>query len=122
MKKKYYLILILILLATTIGSISLNQLGVGKENVLMIFMVGVLLITAFTKGYGFGIIASCVSVMIFNYFFTEPLHTFVINSPNDMVLMIFFLIGSSKSVFPKTIYFVIKINYIYFLINKIEFV
>jgi len=94
MKKKYYLILILILLATTIGSISLNQLGVGKENLLMIFMVGVLLITAFTKGYGFGIIASCVSVMIFNYFFTEPLHTFVINSPNDMVLVIFFLIAS----------------------------
>jgi len=94
MKKKYYLILILILLATTIASISLNQLGVGKENLLMIFMVGVLLITAFTQGYGFVIIASCVSVMIFNYFFTEPLHTFVINSTNDMVLMIFFLIAS----------------------------
>jgi two-component system sensor histidine kinase KdpD len=94
MKKKYYLILVLILLATTLGSIGLNQLGVGKENTLMIFMVGVLLITAFTKGYGFGIIASCASVVIFNYFFTEPLHTFVINSTNDMVLMLFFLIAS----------------------------
>lgn len=94
MKKKYCLILVVILLATTIGSIGLNQLGVGKENTLMIFMVGVLLITAFTKGYGFGIIASCVSVMIFNYFFTEPLNTFAINSTNDMVLMLFFLIAS----------------------------
>lgn len=94
MKRKYYLMLILILAATTLGSISLNKLGVGKENLLMIFMVGVLLITAVTEGYGFGIIASCVSVMIFNYFFTEPLHTFVINSTNDMILLLFFLIAS----------------------------
>lgn len=94
MKKKYYLILVLILLASTIASIALNKLGVGKENVLMIFMVGVLLITAVTKGYRFAIIASCASVMIFNYFFTEPLHTFVIRSTNDMVLLLFFLIAS----------------------------
>lgn len=94
MNKKYYLKLVLILLATTLASIALNKLGVGKENILMIFMVGVLLITAFTKGYAFGIIASCVSVMIFNYFFTEPLNTFVINSTNDMVLILFFLVAS----------------------------
>ena len=94
MKKKYYVILALILLATTLASIGLNELGVDKENILMIFMVGVLFITAVTKGYGFGIIAACVSVMIFNYFFTEPLHTFVINSTNDMMLMLFFLIAS----------------------------
>ena len=94
MKIKYYLILMIILLATTLGSIGLNRLGVGKENLLMIFMVGVLLITAVTKGYQFGIIASCASVVIFNYFFTEPLHTFIIYSTNDMVLMLFFLIAS----------------------------
>ncbi|MCJ7688229.1 MAG: DUF4118 domain-containing protein [Clostridiaceae bacterium] len=73
---------------------TLNQLGVGKENIIMIFMVGVLLITAVTNGYHFGIIASCISVMIFNYFFTEPLHTFVINSTNDIVMVLFFLIAS----------------------------
>lgn len=94
MKKKYYLMLVLILAATTLGSMGLNQLGVGTENLLMIFIVGVLLITAVTKGYGFGIIASCASVIIFNYFFTEPIHTFVIKSTNDMILMVFFLIAS----------------------------
>ncbi|MEG0775484.1 DUF4118 domain-containing protein [Clostridium sp.] len=94
MRKRYYLTLVLILLVTTLGSITLNQLGIGKENILMIFMVGVLLITAFTRGYYFGIIAACASVMIFNYFFTEPYHTFIITSTNDMVLMLFFLIAS----------------------------
>ena len=94
MRKKDYLTLVIILMATTLGSIALNRLGVDKENVLMIFMVGVLLITAFTRGYRFAIIASCGSVMIFNYFFTEPFHTFVINSTNDMILMVFFLVAS----------------------------
>ena len=87
----------LILLATTLTSIALNRVGVGKENILMIFIVGVLIITAVTKGYRFGMLASCASVVIFNYFFTEPLHTFAINSTNDTVLMIFFLIASMIS-------------------------
>ncbi|WP_069998984.1 sensor histidine kinase [Cellulosilyticum sp. I15G10I2] len=97
MKKKDYLSLVLILLATTFSSIVLKQLGLGKENILMIFMIGVLSITAFTKGYWLGLMAACVSVIIFNYFFTEPLHTFIINSVNDMALMLFFLIASMIS-------------------------
>jgi len=94
MRIRYYLTLALILLCATLGSIALNQIGIGKENILMIFMVGILLITASTRGYYFGILASCFSVMIFNYFFTEPFHTFIITSTNDMVLMLFFLIAS----------------------------
>ncbi len=94
MKGKNYLRLVLIISVTTVNSIALNQLGVDKENILMIFMVGVLLVTALTRGYRFGIIASCASVMIFNYFFTEPLHTFAIYNTNDIALMFFFLIAS----------------------------
>lgn len=94
MRGKNYLSLLIIISGTTVGSIVLNQLGIGKENILMIFMVGVLLVTALTRGYRFGIIASCVSVMVFNYFFTEPLYTFAISSSNDIILIIFFLIAS----------------------------
>jgi len=61
MKGKNYLRLVLIISVTTVNSIALNQLGVDKENILMIFMVGVLLVTALTRGYRFGIIASCAS-------------------------------------------------------------
>jgi two-component system sensor histidine kinase KdpD len=94
MKGKNYLRLVLIITVTTISSITLNQLGVDKENTLMVFMVGVLLVTALTRGYRFGIIASFTSVMIFNYFFTEPLHTFAIHNTNDISLIFFFLIAS----------------------------
>jgi len=94
MKLKNYLILLLVMSVTTLTSIYLNRLGIDKENVLMIFIVGVLTVTALTRGYRFGIIASFVSVMMFNYFFTEPLRTFAISDSNDVVLILFFLIAS----------------------------
>lgn len=94
MTRRYYLRLFLILIPTALSSKVLNRLGVDKENILMVFMVGVLLVTALTRGYRFGIIASFMSVMIFNYFFAEPLKTFTINNTNDVFLMLFFLIAS----------------------------
>ena len=94
MKIRYYLRLCIIMLSATLSSMILHRLKIDKENILMIFMVGVLLVTALTRGYRFGIIASCLSVMIFNYFFTEPMHTFAINNTNDMTLIFFFLIAS----------------------------
>jgi len=94
MRGKNYLNMLLIISGATLCSIFLNNLGIDKGNILMIFMVGVLLVTALTRGYRFGIIASCASVMIFNYFFTEPLHTFAIVNTNDIILIFFFLIAS----------------------------
>lgn len=94
MRFKNYVILLLVVAAATMASIYLNKMGIDKENVLMILMVGVLTVTALTRGYRFGIIASFVSVMVFNYFFTEPLRTFTISDSNDIVLMFFFLLAS----------------------------
>ncbi|HZK25643.1 MAG TPA: DUF4118 domain-containing protein [Oscillospiraceae bacterium] len=94
MRVKYYLRLCAIIIGTTIASLALSQLGVNKENILMVFIVGVLLVTAVTNGYHYGIVASCVSVMIFNYFFTQPVHTFAISNTNDLALIFFFLSAS----------------------------
>lgn len=91
---RYYLWLVLIIAGTALASLALNQLGISKENILMLFIVGVLLVTAVTRGYVFGIVASLASVLIFNYFFTEPYHTFLISNANDIPLMLFFLIAS----------------------------
>lgn len=88
-------ILVIGILAVSTGlSLLLDRAGIGKENTLMVYMVGILLITAFTRGYYYGIIGSIVSVMIFNYFFAVPLHTFAITNTNDILLVVFFLLGS----------------------------
>ena len=94
MRNKDYVIVILIMACTTAGAIGLDRLGISNETILMAFMIGVLLVTAYTRGYRFGIIASSVSVIIFNYFFTEPVHTFHITNTDDMTLMLVFYIAS----------------------------
>ena len=80
--------------ATTSLSVLLNSMGIGKENTLMIFLIGVLAITVLTRGYFYGFIASIASLFIFNYFFTEPLHSFVISNVQDYILIAFFLLAS----------------------------
>lgn len=83
-----------VMLVTSLFSILLNKMGIGKENILMLFIVGVLLVAYCTNGYQYGIIASLLSVMAFNFLFTEPLRTFSISNQNDVILLFFFLIAS----------------------------
>lgn len=94
MREKNYLKMLLIITGATLCSIALNKLGLDRGNILLIFMVGILLVATFTRGYRFGVIASCISVMVFNFFFTVPLHTFAIENTNDIILIFFFLIAS----------------------------
>ena len=81
----------LIVLAASLISLYLNWSGVMKENILMVLLIGVLLTGAFTSGYEYGVIGAVASVLIFNFFFTVPVHTFAIMNPDDVVLMAFFL-------------------------------
>ena len=90
----YGIRMVMIMLAITMFSILLNQMGIGKENVLMLFIVGVLLVAYCTNGYQYGIIASLISVMSFNYLFTEPLRTFTISRRQDVILLLFFLVAA----------------------------
>ena len=94
MREKNYLKMLLIISGATLCSLALGKLGIDKSNILLVFMVGVLLVAALTRGYRFGVIASCISVMVFNYFFTVPLHTFAIGNKNDLILIFFFQIAS----------------------------
>ena len=79
---------------TTGLSLLLNSMGIGKENTLMLFLIGVLAITVLTKGFFYGFIASITSLFLFNYYFTEPLHTFTITNVPDYILIAFFLLAS----------------------------
>jgi len=81
----------IIITISTIVSLFLGNFGIGKESIIMVFLVGVLVVTISTKGYIYGILASIISVVIFNYFFTVPVHTLITYNPNDVILMGAFL-------------------------------
>ena len=73
---KDILITILILAIATILGLSFYSFGFTDSNIITVYILGVLLTSLFTKGYTCGIIGSLVSVMLFNFFFTEPRLTF----------------------------------------------
>src|SRR5690606_1190392 len=73
-------------------SIAINIIGVGRESVVMVYLLGVLITSVLTGNVFWGIIHSFASMMILNYLFTEPRFTFLIYSSNDIVLLLFFLI------------------------------
>ena len=88
----YILRMTVIMLATCLLAFGLNYFGIGKENILMLYIVGVLLVAYVTYGYQYGITASVFSLFAFNYLFTEPLRTFSISNQNDVILLFFFLV------------------------------
>ena len=75
-RPKDILTTLLILVATTLLGILLYRLGFENSNIIPVYILGVLLTSLFTKGYFCGVIGSLLSVMLFNFFFTEPRLTF----------------------------------------------
>jgi two-component system sensor histidine kinase KdpD len=73
------------------------MLGIGKESIIMVFLLGVLFTTVLTSGYIWGVVSSFLSLMLFNYLFTEPRFTLVIYSSSDIMLLVFFLITAAVS-------------------------
>lgn len=70
------LITAIILATTTLIGLLFLKLGLTEANIIMIYLLGVLLASLFTKGYLCSVISSFLSVSLFNFFFTEPRLTF----------------------------------------------
>lgn len=78
-------------------SILISMLGVGNESVIMVFLLGVLFVCVATSSRVCGVISSFVSVMTFNFLFTEPQYTFAISRTSDLMLLAFFLVTAIVS-------------------------
>lgn len=65
-----------LLFAATLLSMGLRTFAIGDQNVIMVYILSVLVISRVTAGYVYGVTASVLSVLTFNFFFTEPYLTF----------------------------------------------
>ena len=61
-----------ILVAATIIGWGFLRRGFANANIIMVYLLGVLLTSAFTSGYTCGVLSAFLSVILFNYFLTEP--------------------------------------------------
>ncbi len=73
---KDILITLVLLTVTTLLGVALYRFGFTDSNIIPVYILGVLLTSLFTRGYFCGIVSSLLSVMLFNFFFTEPRLTF----------------------------------------------
>jgi Osmosensitive K+ channel histidine kinase len=65
-----------LLVAATLLCLGLRKLGIGEQNIIMTYILSVLVISRVTGEHVYGVIASVVSVLTFDFFFTEPYFTF----------------------------------------------
>ena len=61
-----------ILVTATIIGWGFLRLGFANANIIMVYLLGVLLTSTFTSGYTCGVLSAFLSVILFNYFLTEP--------------------------------------------------
>ena len=62
--------------AATLLSYALRAFAIGDQNVIMVYLLAVLVVSRVTSGYAYGVLSSVLSVLAFNFFFTVPVFTF----------------------------------------------
>lgn len=68
-------VMLLMMAAATLAGLLMRRLQLTEANIIMGYLLGVMATAVLTKGYICSVLASVCSVLLFNYFFTQPLHT-----------------------------------------------
>lgn len=59
----------------TLMAMSFKRLGFHESNIIITYLLGVLLVSYWIEGYLYGVLASFLGVLTFNFFFTEPYYS-----------------------------------------------
>jgi len=79
---KYTFLMLLILALSTGLALALDNFDIRSETILLVFVLAILIITLLTDKIYYPLCGSILSILIFNFFFTEPRFSFAINDPN----------------------------------------
>lgn len=83
-----------IMTGSTLLAMLFNVVGFQEATIVIIFMLAVLVVTQVTSSFIYGASSSLLSVLIFNFFFTEPLFSFNIHQ-QDYIITFFILFVAS---------------------------
>jgi two-component system sensor histidine kinase KdpD len=81
----------LLAVAAAVGVGELLWPWVGLENIDLVFLTAIVAV-AVRLGLWLSLVASIVSALCYNFFFTEPYHTFAIDDPTHVLAVVFFTI------------------------------
>lgn len=81
-------------IGTTLVSYLINHVGFEETNIVVIYILSVLMVSRYTKGYSYGIIAAVASMLSFNFFFTDPIYTFKVDDSSYFVTFFVMLMAA----------------------------
>ena len=92
---------VILALCTVVGLLFV-KFGFASANVIMIYILGVLVISMVTTGRSYSLVACALAVLIFNFFFTSPYFTLLFSDPSYLatfgVMFLVALLSSSLTV------------------------
>lgn len=88
------LIVVLFLTLATLCALLFRELGFHETNIILSYILGVLFIAKYSDGYIYGVVASIISVLVFNFLFTVPLYTLSAYRPDYPVTFAIMLFTS----------------------------
>ncbi len=88
---------LLILLGCTLGGYGFFFLGFSDTNIIMLYLLGVLLVSMVTTGRSYSLVASVLAVLLFNFFFTDPYFTLHSDPSYIATFGIMFLVAALSS-------------------------
>ncbi len=74
-----------ILFFITLTALIFDWIGFSEATLILMYLLGVLVVASQTPGYIYGISASVIGVLLFNYFFTAPRLSLSVNDPQYLV-------------------------------------
>ncbi|MEG0830766.1 MAG: sensor histidine kinase KdpD [Acidaminococcaceae bacterium] len=77
-----------LLTAATLLAYLFKYWGLGDSNLIMVYILSVLIISLITSQIAASLLAGVISVLIFNFCFTEPIGTFMVTDP-DYIMTLF---------------------------------
>lgn len=67
-----FLTMAILMAVCTLAGFLMGKIGLTESNIIMVYLLGVMATAAMTNGYICSMLASLCSVLLFNYFFTQP--------------------------------------------------
>ena len=94
-----------VLTLCTLGGYFFFFLGIADTNIIMLYLLGVLVISMVTTGRSYSLLSSLLSVLLFNFFFTDPYFT-LRSDPSYIatfgIMLLVALLSSSLTIRVKT--------------------
>ncbi len=88
-----WLFVMIALILSILLAFGFEQINLRRENILLIFVGSIMFIMVETKKISFGLFSAFLLVFFFNFFFTEPKYTFIIDDANYIITLTVFMIA-----------------------------